>query len=201
MLIPFYLDEHFFDSVYFYDEDFDSAHDNFLKFWENYGVLIYSNNQNIMFYRNLIKKFPINFHQRWNAALLGFSKFDANNESFDKFKNCQESYNNLASKKNFYNFGLTDKDSFKLVQNLKDFQDFEVRCLENYTTSVVYNNILFNATCIIDDGEDIESVWDKKFKNLLKYTSSVTILALYTTNFTEPLSYQASAFLKLPKFP
>ncbi|QOW49259.1 phage major capsid protein [Acinetobacter sp. YH12138] len=26
-------------------------------------------------------------------------------------------------------------------------------------------------------------------------------LALYTTNFTEPLSYQDSAFLKLPKFP
>ena len=27
------------------------------------------------------------------------------------------------------------------------------------------------------------------------------INTLYTTNFTEPLSYQASAFLKLPKFP
>ena len=27
------------------------------------------------------------------------------------------------------------------------------------------------------------------------------IYALYTTNFTEPLSYQGSAFLKLPKFP
>ena len=26
-------------------------------------------------------------------------------------------------------------------------------------------------------------------------------VALYTTNFTEPLSYQDSAFLKLPKFP
>ena len=26
-------------------------------------------------------------------------------------------------------------------------------------------------------------------------------LTLYTTNFTEPLSYQASAFLKLPEFP
>ena len=32
--------------------------------------------------------------------------------------------------------------------------------------------------------------------NLLDY-----LLALYTTNFTEPLSYQGSAFLKLPKFP
>ena len=29
----------------------------------------------------------------------------------------------------------------------------------------------------------------------------LTIGTLYTTNFTEPLSYQASAFLKLPKFP
>lgn len=29
----------------------------------------------------------------------------------------------------------------------------------------------------------------------------LTIYALYTTNFTEPLSYQGSAFLKLPKFP
>ncbi len=27
------------------------------------------------------------------------------------------------------------------------------------------------------------------------------ISTLYTTNFTEPLSYQGSAFLKLPKFP
>ncbi len=26
-------------------------------------------------------------------------------------------------------------------------------------------------------------------------------ISLYTTNFTEPLSYQGSAFLKLPKFP
>ena len=29
----------------------------------------------------------------------------------------------------------------------------------------------------------------------------VRAIALYTTNFTEPLSYQGSAFLKLPKFP
>ncbi len=27
------------------------------------------------------------------------------------------------------------------------------------------------------------------------------LASLYTTNFTEPLSYQDSAFLKLPKFP
>ena len=31
--------------------------------------------------------------------------------------------------------------------------------------------------------------------------SNVSKFSLYTTNFTEPLSYQDSAFLKLPKFP
>ncbi|WP_228149159.1 glutathione S-transferase N-terminal domain-containing protein, partial [Acinetobacter baumannii] len=31
--------------------------------------------------------------------------------------------------------------------------------------------------------------------------AKVPLLTLYTTNFTEPLSYQGSAFLKLPKFP
>ncbi|MFX5911139.1 hypothetical protein ABTE81_19705, partial [Acinetobacter baumannii] len=30
---------------------------------------------------------------------------------------------------------------------------------------------------------------------------TLTRVSLYTTNFTEPLSYQDSAFLKLPKFP
>ncbi|TLU22925.1 helix-turn-helix domain-containing protein [Acinetobacter baumannii] len=35
-----------------------------------------------------------------------------------------------------------------------------------------------------------------------KNTNTVyTPESLYTTNFTEPLSYQGSAFLKLPKFP
>ncbi|WP_227552075.1 LysE family translocator, partial [Acinetobacter baumannii] len=37
------------------------------------------------------------------------------------------------------------------------------------------------------------------FGNLLN--PKVGIFSLYTTNFTEPLSYQGSAFLKLPKFP
>ncbi len=31
--------------------------------------------------------------------------------------------------------------------------------------------------------------------------NKLQLTPLYTTNFTEPLSYQGSAFLKLPKFP
>ena len=47
----------------------------------------------------------------------------------------------------------------------------------------------------------------KRVHNALGYVSPFEFEAmyydktLYTTNFTEPLSYQDSAFLKLPKFP
>ena len=40
-------------------------------------------------------------------------------------------------------------------------------------------------------GTGLAQVWDE----------FPTYVSLYTTNFTEPLSYQDSAFLKLPKFP
>ena len=38
-----------------------------------------------------------------------------------------------------------------------------------------------------------------RFHNILH--KCLLFISLYTTNFTEPLSYQDSAFLKLPKFP
>ncbi|WP_213069008.1 hypothetical protein, partial [Acinetobacter baumannii] len=40
-----------------------------------------------------------------------------------------------------------------------------------------------------------------KLKTIFGEVSKLSNLSLYTTNFTEPLSYQDSAFLKLPKFP
>ena len=39
-------------------------------------------------------------------------------------------------------------------------------------------------------------VWEDGGREAASYP-----ITLYTTNFTEPLSYQGSAFLKLPKFP
>ena len=39
-----------------------------------------------------------------------------------------------------------------------------------------------------------ENIVDREVNKLIHFS-------LYTTNFTEPLSYQDSAFLKLPKFP
>ena len=40
--------------------------------------------------------------------------------------------------------------------------------------------------------------------HIIQYIGALYLMyigSLYTTNFTEPLSYQGSAFLKLPKFP
>ena len=42
----------------------------------------------------------------------------------------------------------------------------------------------------------IKRIQTSSFEQTIDYIAS-----LYTTNFTEPLSYQGSSFLKLPKFP
>ena len=50
---------------------------------------------------------------------------------------------------------------------------------------------------------NVKSVYHKKFSTHQEksFYSIHCIESLYTTNFTEPLSYQDSAFLKLPKSP
>ena len=48
----------------------------------------------------------------------------------------------------------------------------------------------------------ITRAWvETEFKEEKNRSTVLYEIALYTTNFTEPLSYQDSAFLKLPKFP
>ena len=58
---------------------------------------------------------------------------------------------------------------------------------------VVGNNAVHPGEIKLDDSPEIA--------NTLFEMINLIIEALYTTNFTEPLSYQDSAFLKLPKFP
>ena len=62
-------------------------------------------------------------------------------------------------------------------------------------------SLLISDHITLDNGE---SVWIKRPIGTIidvKIRSLVSAESLYTTNFTEPLSYQDSAFLKLPKFP
>ena len=53
-----------------------------------------------------------------------------------------------------------------------------------------------SAALVIAEGADCVVI-----KSSQTYNPILQIKSLYTTNFTEPLSYQDSAFLKLPKFP
>ncbi len=54
---------------------------------------------------------------------------------------------------------------------------------------------IINPTKYISKEESGAPPDPRRYEAVLRYYS------LYTTNFTEPLSYQGSAFLKLPKFP
>ena len=70
-----------------------------------------------------------------------------------------------------------------------------VRSINNKTGDVALNTI--------DVGADLVGSARHVFDELSPKVDALidNKLALYTTNFTEPLSYQDSAFLKLPKFP
>ena len=62
-------------------------------------------------------------------------------------------------------------------------------------------DLLISAAKHVDDIDQIipyiqQRMGHRNVMNTIHY-----IRSLYTTNFTEPLSYQDSAFLKLPKFP
>ncbi|WP_267515296.1 hypothetical protein [Acinetobacter baumannii] len=65
-----------------------------------------------------------------------------------------------------------------------------------FSYSIIEDNQVF---FMIEQTRQLWEFWNKaKDHNLPKGS---VLIALYTTNFTEPLSYQGSAFLKLPKFP
>ena len=79
---------------------------------------------------------------------------------------------------------------------------------------VIWACILFTKLCTTgrslrklldhDVSREYKADWD--YSSAFSLTRNImecyqTLFSLYTTNFTEPLSYQGSAFLKLPKFP
>lgn len=76
----------------------------------------------------------------------------------------------------------------------------------------IENNLPDLSVCVVEKGSEVGAhilsgavleprAINELFPNWKQEGAPLTVPALYTTNFTEPLSYQDSAFLKLPKFP
>ena len=61
--------------------------------------------------------------------------------------------------------------------------------------------VLTGIALLVMKNFDVQTWFYAKVVLFLVMLSSLSKASLYTTNFTEPLSYQGSAFLKLPKFP
>ena len=74
----------------------------------------------------------------------------------------------------------------------------------NPTNTALSNSLDKNTQVCFLAMENVEANGTVNYQNkrrLASVKSGFTNFTLYTTNFTEPLSYQGSAFLKLPKFP
>ena len=66
-------------------------------------------------------------------------------------------------------------------------------------TEKTYTHAVFSIADPVVKSHIEQAIYACKFR--IRFPAFYYFLALYTTNFTEPLSYQDSAFLKLPKFP
>ena len=75
-----------------------------------------------------------------------------------------------------------------LTHDIKKLVDLDSSVIESKYFSNFFENVCDEAKA-------------KKYLANREYEKILRKYALYTTNFTEPLSYQDSAFLKLPKFP
>ncbi|KQC97801.1 hypothetical protein APD03_11030 [Acinetobacter baumannii] len=87
-----------------------------------------------------------------------------------------------------------EQQFFHEIKQMLDQQTFERLILSQYKGELTQlEKITFRV---------VELHGKKQLSALYHHTTQdVTKNSLYTTNFTEPLSYQDSAFLKLPKFP
>ena len=97
----------------------------------------------------------------------------------------------------FYKNVLIEQDDLTLKENISFKKYHYEKDMDVFT---------FNFPMIIQSSGE---VWEIATVYLMYCLEEIRDLdgeilynfALYTTNFTEPLSYQDSAFLKLPKFP
>ena len=97
--------------------------------------------------------------------------------------------------------GAVDKPTILLIHGFAGNRDNWNRVAQFLTPyyHVVIPDLPTNGDTKVPDDFDLSM--PNVTERLRRFVEAIHIQALYTTNFTEPLSYQDSAFLKLPKFP
>ncbi|WP_171495488.1 hypothetical protein, partial [Acinetobacter bereziniae] len=156
MILPFYLDDNFFNSPYLYDENLDVMHDSFLNFWKNYGILIISKEKSILYYLEKIKDFPPIFQQSWKEAFNNFLIYKLEDLIIESFMNVNNDYSYYFNFKDILNFGLTDLDGFHKIIRFNNYNKdscVQIMAFDNYSKSTNYQKII-NMSKSIDVDSD-----------------------------------------------
>ena len=116
----------------------------------------------------------------------------------------------LEELENFWTLTLKIKESIKEeICDMSSWVNEAEKVVKNNKGKIIASSIPFGlgpiglgvAVLAGTVGSLVDKNSKDKLGSLELRKGDLTKMALYTTNFTEPLSYQDSAFLKLPKFP
>ncbi|MEX2700076.1 response regulator transcription factor, partial [Acinetobacter baumannii] len=93
-----------------------------------------------------------------------------------------------------------DRSQAESIQSWLELDGYQVDWVErgDYALTAIEQH---DYDCILLDRGLPQLAGEKVLTTIRHKQKNVPVISLYTTNFTEPLSYQGSAFLKLPKFP
>lgn len=182
MVTEFAFDTHFFESKSLTTAGYSAAHDSILQLWRDYGVLV-SNSEKFEKYLDLIKKFPVKYHQRWKEA-LEYNRISLVDDDWGDF--CEyENFSRLTRLCPIFKTALADDDIGKI---LSENDDAAIRCeatgFELLGAGAVSDSLNFQKCRLesraeIPFGSNAQAVWATKIRSLAKYSKNITIIDRY----------------------
>ncbi|WP_220814745.1 hypothetical protein [Pseudomonas paralcaligenes] len=183
MITEFAFDTHFFDSKTLNTAGQSAAHDTILQLWRDHGVLI-SNADKFDSLLDLIKKFPVKYHQRWKEALEYYRTSIVDNEWNDF---CDyEDFSKLTTLCQIFKTALADDEISKILSNSEDSvrhcttTGFELLGAGAASESVNFKASRTAGRSDIPFGSNAQAIWSEKIAPLAKYSKNITIIDRYS---------------------
>ena len=182
------LTDIYFDDNIFFDEYLkksEGANQSLIDSWRDYGRLAYDKNRNV---RKILASVPIEFSQKWQACFSHFSTREIEVNSDNVF---QADFNEAI--KIFSEIGVSSyilaEGNHDLILNESRYTRCETSMFEAFMPSEIAISNFHTEGKVSSEknlvpGDDIENIWNSRFKGLAKYSNKILIIDRYVIQNT-----------------